>query len=134
VAQDSQNHSSFPAQSALTGLYLLSLALTYQVPAVCQATAMCGGLFGLLAGVGLDQSRKRVQFSLLQALSLRQHILLQTHGHLHDLTVEVTGDRARVGGVAATYHLMQLAHSAALDVLGSNRTALDFNIRVRKAG
>lgn len=67
------------------------------------------------------------------ALSIQQHILLQTRGQVHGLTVRLSGDRACIEGYAASYHLMQLAHSAALDILGSNPgTALEFNIRVRK--
>lgn len=129
-----RQQSSLPTQTAWAGVYLLYLVLASRVPETHQAIVMHGGLCGLLAGVGLEQARKRVQMTLQCASSIRQHILLQTRGRIHDLDVRVSGRRACIEGYAASYSLMQLARSAALDVLGCNNGVdLDFNIRVRKA-
>src|SRR5262249_12870863 len=132
VLQDSGHQSTLPTQSAWAGVCLLYLALACHVPFPLQTMTMQGGLCGLLAGVGLEQSRKRVQMALQRALGIQQHILLQTRGRVYDLTVRVSGDRACIEGYTASYYLMQLAHHAALDVIdSSHRTSLEFKIRVR---
>jgi hypothetical protein len=134
VQRDNKSQSSLPMQSAWVGVWLLYFALSHQLPMPSQAMALHGGLVGLLAGLGLEQSRKRIQAAVQSALSIRQHILLQTRGRLHDLNVTVSGDRAYVEGYAPSYQVMQVAHCAAIDFVGSSPVSeLDFKIRVRKA-
>lgn len=133
MLQDITRPSSVPTQSAWVGVGLLYLAFACQTSTACQPMAMHGGLIGLLAGVGLEQSRKRGEKTALLASSIQQHITLQTGGRIHDLTVSVSGNRACVEGYVTSYNLVQLARSAALDIVGSGRPSdLDFKIRVCK--
>src|SRR5262245_25099527 len=133
VLHDTKHQSSLPTQSAWAGVYLLALACaSYPVDMPFPAMAMYGGLVGLLAGLGLEQSQKRVRAALQYASSIRQHIWLQTRGRIHDLSVQLDGDRACIEGYAASYYLVQLAHSAVLDMLGSSHRTVEFKIRVRK--
>jgi hypothetical protein len=112
----------------------LYFALMQQVTEAHQSMAVAGGLCGLAAGVGLEQSRKRFQDTLRRAQSVKHQIEQQTRGRIHELNVRVADGRTYVDGYTSSYCLMQLARSATLDVLGaSDESNLEFNVRVRKA-
>lgn len=65
------------------------------------------------------------------AAQIRSRIQLHTGGRLRNLRIHVLGERARIAGMAASYHVRQLAEQAALLVLPAD--SLEFAIDVEPA-
>lgn len=65
------------------------------------------------------------------AAQIRTRIQSHTGGRLRNLRIHVLGERARIAGMAASYHVRQLAEQAALLVLPAD--FLEFAIDVESA-
>lgn len=64
---------------------------------------------------------------------MTQRIQARTDGRIRQLQVECASERAVVSGIAPSYHVLQLALSASLDVLQALESwHLDLKIEIRR--
>ena len=77
----------------------------------------------------LDKTRRNNDGALER--SVERQIVQRTWGRIHQLQVELSGERLIVHGRAGSYYAKQLALEAALDSLGStDATAVELDIEI----